>query len=56
MTSLINVIYHLLDFVAGVVTYKCLKKLLAENDVQLFDVRTRQEVTTGKVPGATNTA
>ncbi|XP_031548577.1 thiosulfate:glutathione sulfurtransferase-like [Actinia tenebrosa] len=38
----------------GIVTYKCLKKLLAENDIQLFDVRTRQEVAAGKIPGATN--
>lgn len=38
----------------GVVTHECLNKLLAENDIQLFDVRTRQEAAAGKIPGATN--
>jgi 3-mercaptopyruvate sulfurtransferase SseA len=37
-----------------VVTFPCLKKLLSEKDIQLFDVRTRGEVDAGKIPGATN--
>lgn len=38
----------------GVVTFPCLKKLLDESDIQLFDVRTREEIEAGRIPGATN--
>lgn len=38
----------------GVVTFPCLKKLIDESDIQLFDVRTREEVEAGRIPGAAN--
>ncbi|KAK3699422.1 hypothetical protein QZH41_018579 [Actinostola sp. cb2023] len=39
----------------SVVSLPCLKKLIAERNIQLFDVRTRKEIEeTGKIPGATN--
>jgi len=39
----------------SVVSLPCLKKLIAESNIQLFDVRTRKEIEeTGRIPGATN--
>ncbi|KAK3699423.1 hypothetical protein QZH41_018580, partial [Actinostola sp. cb2023] len=38
-----------------VVSLSCLKKLIAERNIQLFDVRTRREIEgTGIITGATN--
>lgn len=42
-------------FKDGVISLPCVKKLIQESNIQLFDVRSREEVReTGLIPGATN--
>ncbi|XP_069806366.1 thiosulfate:glutathione sulfurtransferase isoform X2 [Dendropsophus ebraccatus] len=38
----------------AVVSYDDLKKLITSGNVQIFDVRTPEEVSNGKIPGAVN--
>jgi len=42
-------------FKDGTVSLPCVKKLIQESNIQLFDVRSREEVAeTGLIPSATN--